>query len=196
MLCQAFSIQTKVNVTSKLHPFHVQCNIFTPHSFVPEYQVTGVLLLIFCNFFIVEWIPFISTNFIAPHPSSTVMDSHMSRFLFASSDILKVSFVGFLVLTCWQNAHSLFGHTYDPEQVPTFLIPLNPCLLEESILKWSRTDVSCARCLCCFWPEKNVYTVYNGSNHLCPSLVMSPKDFNEWKLDNLVTFKSSCIAYH
>ena len=63
MFCEAFSIQMKVNVTFKLHPFVVQCNIFTSYSFVPEYQVTRLLLLIFCNFFIVDWTPFTYMDF-------------------------------------------------------------------------------------------------------------------------------------
>ena len=43
-------------------------------------------------------------------------------------------------------------------------------------------------------PGTPLVVVYNGSNHFCPSLVMSPKDYNKWKLNNLL--KSSCIANH
>ena len=42
-------------------------------------------------------------------------------------------------------------------------------------------------------PEPPVVVVYNGSNHFCSSLVMSPKDYNKWKLNTLVTFSQAAL---
>ena len=42
-------------------------------------------------------------------------------------------------------------------------------------------------------PGTPLVVVHNGSNHFCPSLVMSPKHYNKWKLDNLDTLSQTAL---